>query len=76
MTVPRIINLIREARERIWKTEPSEVRKLMEIRSYGQNCTIVLYAESETRQLVDFLYCLKIAVKREEVTLESIKEIT
>jgi len=68
--------LVRESRKRIWNTEPHEVKKLLKIRSYGQNCMVVLYAESETRQLVDFLYCLKVATKREKVELESIKEIT
>lgn len=77
MTVTEIIDSIREARKRIWETEPNEVRKLLKtMGSYEQNCMLMLYAESETRQLVDFLYCLRDAAKREEVTLESIKAIT
>ena len=77
MTVTEIIGSIREARKRIRETEPDEVRKLLKtMGSYEQNCTLMLYAESETRQLVDFLYCLRDAAKKEEVTLESIKAIT
>jgi len=77
MSVTEIIDSIREARKRIWEKEPDEVRKLLKtMGSYDENCMVMLYTESETRQLVDFLYCLRGAAKKEEVTLESVKAIT
>jgi hypothetical protein len=72
MSEESIAGLVKKARKRIWEKEPSEVRNLLKVvGTYDQNCMVVLYAESETRQLVDFFHCLRGTVNRDEADLDS-----
>jgi hypothetical protein len=77
VSAQEVIDFIKKERKKIWLVEPNEVKKLLETTgTFGQTCTVVLYIESETRQMVDFLYCLREAAKQEDVTLDSLRTIT
>jgi len=77
MSVRQVIDFIRKERKRIWLIEPDEVKRLLKTTgTFDQTCTVVLYAESETRQMADFLYCLRDAAKREAVMLDSLRATT
>lgn len=68
----RIMDMIRTNRRRVWSIheKPEEVKRLLRKKTvFDQNCSILMYAESETRVLVDILWIIRNSAKEKYVDL-------
>lgn len=68
------IKTLMEERDRIWSTEPEDVKKVKTVRgAYYHSAPFLLYAESETRECVDYLWYLRTIVRDPKQSFEHLK---
>jgi len=65
-----------EERDRIWMTEPEDAKKIKSIQgAYYQFAPFLLYAESETRECVDYLWNFRNLVRDPKQNVENLKPV-
>lgn len=76
MSVKSTIDEIRRITDKIWRVEPEEIRKCLDVdATYYQHLMTGDFVECETRQMVDELYIIRISANRNDVNLGSLKAI-
>lgn len=76
--VKRVTELLEKKFNEIWYKEPADVRKLRTGQvqgAYRQICGPILYAESETREMVDYIGLLINSIKEDKCDINSVKNI-
>jgi len=68
---------LQDAIRALWQGEPDDVRRLREevVGAYRHSAPVILYAESETREFIDYLWTLRRLMKSPEVSLASVSTI-
>ncbi len=77
--VTEVVKILENAIHENWLYEPQDVKKMRigKLRGvYNNLCSPILYAESETREMVDYLWNIKCLTEESEIDLESAKKIT
>lgn len=70
------IKKLEEERDRMWSSEPDDLKKLKTIKgAYYQYSPNKLYAESETRECVDYLWNLRTLVRDPKQNFEHLKPV-
>jgi hypothetical protein len=71
-----VSNFVKEKLEEYWLTEPPDVRKLKAggvQGAYYHISTAIIYSESETREMVDYLWYVKKLIEKDELDLNAAK---
>jgi len=68
---------LQDAIRAVWQCEPDDVRRLREqvVGAYRHSAPAILYAESETREIIDYLWTLRRLMKSSEVPLASLSKV-
>lgn len=67
-----LLQELEEARKSIWLTKPDEVERVRGRKgARGQNFSIMVYAEGDTRGVIDFLHSVRTTVKEENIDLKT-----
>lgn len=78
-TVHNIVEMLEKAIQDNWLSEPEDVKKLRMggvQGAYRHISTAIFYAESETREMVDYLWHIKGLLEQDKIDLNSAKVIT
>jgi hypothetical protein len=71
------INKIRTARQAIWTEEPTETKRLPDIKgAWDQGASTVLFAATKLATLITFLNHMRGMARQGEVNLETMKAVT
>jgi len=70
-----ILQYLRDETKVVWSSEPRDVKKIREkvLGAFRHTGPVVLYAESETREIVDYLWHLKAAAHEGSVPPQHLK---
>lgn len=77
--VKSIVKILQNAIKDNWLSEPEDVKKLKlgSVKgAYEHISNAILYAESETREMVEYLWYIKIMTEKEEIGFNVAKVIT
>ena len=70
--------ILKEEIAEIWRKEPIDVRTMREGNvkgAYLNICSPILYAESETREMIDYLWNIKTLIEQDKIDLYSAKSL-
>lgn len=67
---------LEDERDRIWSSEPEDLKKLKTVQgAYYHSAPIKLYAESETRECVDYLWYFRLLTRDSKQNFEHLKPV-
>jgi hypothetical protein len=70
------VRTLTEERDRIWMTEPEDVKKIKSIQgAYYQYAPFLHHAESETREAVDYLWYMRTLARDPRLDIQNLKPV-